>query len=40
MNQRPAIPAGLFCVQEAHMNPIPFLAAIFVKTVLEWWLED
>ena len=40
MKQRLAIPAGLFCVQEAHMNPIPLVAAILVKTVLEWWLED
>lgn len=25
---------------EDLMNPIPLAAAILVKTVLEWWLED
>lgn len=38
--QGPAISVGPFACSETLMNPIPLVAAILVKTVLEWWLED
>jgi len=40
MKQRSAIHGWPFCIQEAFMNPIPILAAVVVKALLEWWFED
>ena len=29
-----------FFYLEASMNPIPIAAALLVKALLDWWLED
>jgi hypothetical protein len=38
--QRPAIPVGLFSIWRLPMDQIPLAAAVIVKALLEWWLED
>lgn len=33
-------PSWPFLFSEVSMNPIPLAAAILVKVILEWWMED
>jgi len=39
MNQWPAIQLAIF-MYRSRMNPIPLIAAVLVKAILEWWFED